>query len=90
MDLRVRSTHQTAEPRMEERIMTKTLKCEGVQVQNQSDADYFFDVHGIVHAEFSPLGQTINQNVYKSILRRLMRSVREKRTVGSEVVAASS
>ena len=39
----------------------------------------FFDVHGIVHLEFLPQGQTINQNVYKDILQRLMRSVREKR-----------
>ena len=39
----------------------------------------FFDVHGIVHAEFLPQDQTINQHVYKSILRCLMRSVREKR-----------
>ena len=39
----------------------------------------FFDVHGVVHAEFLPQGQTINQHVYKNILRRLMRSVREKR-----------
>jgi histone-lysine N-methyltransferase SETMAR len=39
----------------------------------------FFDIRGIVHIEFSPQGQTINQHVYKEILRRLMRSVREKR-----------
>ena len=39
----------------------------------------FFDVHEIVHLEFMPQGQTINQNVYKDILRRLMCSVREKR-----------
>ena len=38
----------------------------------------FFDVHEIVHAEFLPQGQTIDQHVYKNILRRLMRSVREK------------
>ena len=42
MDLRVRSTHQTAEPLMDERIVTKTQKGEGVQVQNQSDDDRFF------------------------------------------------
>ena len=39
----------------------------------------FFDVHGIVYLEFLPQGQTINQNVYKDILRRLMRLVKEKR-----------
>ena len=39
----------------------------------------FFDVHGIDHAEVLPQGQTINQHVYKNILRRLMHSVREKR-----------
>ena len=39
----------------------------------------FFDVRGIVHGEFLPQGQTINQQVYKEILRLLLRSVREKR-----------
>ena len=39
----------------------------------------FFDIKGIVHFEFLPLGQTVNQYVYKEILRRLMRSVRDKR-----------
>jgi len=39
----------------------------------------FFDVHRIVHAEFLPQGQTINQHVYKNILQRLMRSLRKKR-----------
>ena len=39
----------------------------------------FFDVHGIVLAEFLSQGQIINQHVYKNILQRLMRSVREKR-----------
>jgi len=39
----------------------------------------FFDVRGIVHAEFLPKGQTINQHIYRDVLRRLMLSVREKR-----------
>ena len=39
----------------------------------------FLDVRGIVHMEFLPQGQTINQHVYKEILRRLLYSVREKR-----------
>jgi len=64
---------------MKECIVTKTQKGEGVQVQNQGDADRIFGVHGIVYAEFLSQGQTINQLVYKNILRRLMRSVIEKR-----------
>jgi len=39
----------------------------------------FFDVRSIVRSEFLPQGQTISQRVYKEILRRLLRSVREKR-----------
>ena len=39
----------------------------------------FFDARGIVHMEFLPQGQTVNQHVYKEILRRLLRSVSEKR-----------
>ena len=83
IDLRVRSTHQTAESWMEERIVTKTPKGESVHLFKSKTKVMlisFFDVHGIVLAEFLPQGQTINQHVYKNILlRRLMLWVREKR-----------
>ena len=39
----------------------------------------FFDVRGMIHYEFLPQGQTVNQHVYKEILQRLLRSVKEKR-----------
>ena len=39
----------------------------------------FFDMRRIVHKEFLPQGHTISQHIYKDILRRLMRSVHEKR-----------
>ncbi len=39
----------------------------------------FFDVRGIVHSEFLPQEQTITINKSTEILRRLLRSVREKR-----------
>ena len=38
-----------------------------------------FDIQGIVHFEFLPQGQTVNQTVYKEFLRHLVRSVRNKR-----------
>ena len=38
----------------------------------------FFYVKGMVHYEFLPQGQTVNHHVYKEILQRLLRSVREK------------
>ena len=39
----------------------------------------FFDIKSIVHFEFLPQGQTVNQYLYKEILRCLMRSVRHMR-----------
>ena len=74
---------------MKERIVTKTQKGEDVQFQTKVMLIAFFDVHGIVHEELFPQGQTINQHVCKNFLRRLMRSVREKRAVGNEVKAGS-
>ena len=44
----------------------------------------FFDIHGIVHAEFLPQRQTINQHAYKNILRTsdVLSEGEKKRTVG--------
>ena len=50
-----------------------------VEVKGQGDAHRVFDIKAIVHFEFLPQGQTVNQYVYKEILRRLRRSVRDKR-----------
>ncbi|UYV81907.1 hypothetical protein LAZ67_21000085 [Cordylochernes scorpioides] len=38
-----------------------------------------FDVKGLVHYEFVPKGQTINQHYYLDVLRRLREAVRQKR-----------
>ncbi|PNF23469.1 Mariner Mos1 transposase [Cryptotermes secundus] len=40
----------------------------------------FFDVNGIVHKEFVPPGQTVNQHFYLDVLRRLRERVRRKRS----------
>ena len=39
----------------------------------------FFDASGIVHMEFVPPGQTVNQTFYLQVLRRLRDAVRRKR-----------
>jgi len=39
----------------------------------------FFNANGIVHKEFVPPGQTVNQQFYLEVLKRLRDSVREKR-----------
>jgi len=38
----------------------------------------FFDIRGIVHYEFVPTGQTINQVYYLEVLERLREKVRQK------------
>jgi len=40
---------------------------------------FFFDVRGIVHREFVPPGQIVNQKFYLEVLRRLRENVRRKR-----------
>jgi len=64
---------------MEEHIVTRPQKTRMFKSKTKVMLITFFDVHGIVHAEFLPQGQTINQHVYKNILQHLMHSVREKR-----------
>ena len=39
----------------------------------------FFDANGIVHKEFLPPGQTVNQQFYLKVLKRLCNSVQKKR-----------
>ena len=39
----------------------------------------FFEIQGIVHGEFVPRGQTVNQDFYLGVLKRLKERVRRKR-----------
>ena len=39
----------------------------------------FFDIRGIVHYEFEPTGQTVNQVYYLKVLERLGEKVKRKR-----------
>jgi histone-lysine N-methyltransferase SETMAR len=40
---------------------------------------FFFDAMGIVHHEFVPQGQKVNQEVYISVLRRMRKALRRRR-----------
>ena len=39
----------------------------------------FFDYNGLVHVEYLPIGQTVNGEFYKSVMKRLRDSIRRKR-----------
>lgn len=39
----------------------------------------FFDLRGLIHYEFVPKGQTVNQHFYKDVLTRLFEKLRNKR-----------
>jgi len=41
----------------------------------------FFNIRGIVHYEFVPNGQTVNQVYYLEVLERLREKVRQKRAL---------
>ena len=39
----------------------------------------FFDIRGIVHHEYAPVGQRVTKEYYQQVLRRLRDAVRRKR-----------
>jgi histone-lysine N-methyltransferase SETMAR len=61
---------------MEEFIFTTSQKRAASEVKCQDDAHFF--VNGIVHSEFVPNGETVNQAFYLQVLKRLRDMVRRK------------
>ena len=55
--------------------LSPSQESENEQIQNQIDAHLFFDSQGIVHKEFVPPGQTVNQTFYQKVLQRLRKRV---------------
>ena len=60
----IRSRDEEAKSPMEVFRITKTKEGQNVQIQDQSNAHHFFDQKGLVHHEFVPEGQTVNQHFY--------------------------
>jgi len=54
-------------------------RSEAAAIDNKGDDNVFFDARGIVHHEFVPQEQRVNQEVYISVLRRLREALRRRR-----------
>ena len=78
-----------SEPPLQASSIVTDQTSKTVDVQNQSHVDSIFDARGLALLEFSPQGQTVNQQVYKVILRRLCSLSKRKRFVGKQLTAAS-
>jgi len=64
---------------MEDAHFTETEKSKTSEFKCENYAHCFLDVWGIVHWEFVPPGQTVSQEFYLEVLRRLRENVRRKR-----------
>ena len=56
-----------------EKSTSSSAKCEGF-------ARFFFDCNGVVHHDFLPQGRTVNKECYVEVMRRLRKTIRQKRT----------
>jgi len=56
-----------------------TKKIPSVQIKSENNVADFFYIRGIVHYEFVPTGQTVNQVYYLEVMERLCENVRQKR-----------
>jgi hypothetical protein len=52
---------------------------EAADIDNKDDDNGFFDARRVVYHEFVPQGQTVNQQVYISVLRRMREALRRRR-----------
>ena len=76
----VRPSDQQAKRRMAVNGYPTIKGSEEAAIDNKdNDNRFFFDARGIVHHEFVPQGQTVNREVYISVLRRMRETLRRRR-----------
>ena len=75
MDFGVRPRDKTPNSGVAHCKLSPSQESENEQIQNQIDAHLFFESQRIVHKEFVPPGQTINQTFYREVLERLRKRV---------------
>ena len=72
MDFGVRPRDKTPKSGVAHCKLSPSQESENEQIQNQIDAHlFFFDSQDIIHKEFVPPGQTVNQTFYWEVLERL-------------------
>ena len=71
MDFGVRPRDKTPKSGVAHCKLSPSQESENEQIQNHIDAHLFFDSQGIVHKEFVPPGQTVNQTFCRDVLERL-------------------
>jgi hypothetical protein len=49
--------------------LSPSQEIENEQIQNQMDSLFFFFCQGIIHKEFLPLEQTVNQTFYQEVIK---------------------
>ena len=64
---------------MEKCIISKTKKGEASHIKCETTLICFSDIKGLVHFEFIPQGQTVNQQFCLEVLKRLQDAVQRKR-----------
>ena len=79
MMLRVRPGDKATIKSTEKCIISKTKKARQVKSNVETMLICFLNIKGLVHFEFVPQGQTVNQQFYLEVLKRLCGAVRRKR-----------
>ena len=76
MDFGIRPRDKTPKSGVAHCKLSLSQESENEQIQNQINAYFFFFYsQGIVHKEFVPPGQTVNQTFYREVLERLRKRV---------------
>ena len=72
MVLPIRPWNEAAKCTMKDCQFSTTKKIPSVPIKSQNNvADFFFLIRGMVHYEYVPTGQTVNQVYYLEVLERL-------------------
>jgi len=79
VDIGILSLHQTTKFGVAHEQLTAPKESKNEQIKSQNHAKLCFDSVGVVHKEFMPQGQTVNELCYREFLERLIKRVHRVR-----------